>query len=45
MWLKEEQFELLDENTVRARCPHCNQLVRMKLVTEGANAAGLKMGH
>lgn len=45
MWLKEDQFEFLDDNTVRARCPHCNQLVRVNLVTEGANSTGPKMGH
>jgi hypothetical protein len=45
MWLKENQFEVLDESTVRARCPHCGSLVRVKLVTEGANASGPKMGH
>lgn len=45
MWLKDDQFELVDENTVRARCPHCNMLVRLKLVTEGDNATGPKMGH
>lgn len=45
MWLKEDQFEFLDDNTVRTRCPHCNTLVRVKLVTEGANSTGPKMGH
>lgn len=45
MWLKEDQIEVLDENTIRAKCPHCDTLVRVKLVTEGANATGPKMGH
>jgi hypothetical protein len=45
MWLKPEEFELLDEETVRAKCPHCGSTVRFKLVSEGANAAGPKMGH
>ena len=45
MWLKEEDFEYLDEHTVRATCPHCRQLVRLDLVTQGPNAAGPKMGH
>jgi hypothetical protein len=44
MWLKEDQFEFLDD-TIRARCPHCDSLVRVKLVTEGANSSGPKMGH
>ncbi len=45
MWLKTDQFELLDETTVRAQCPHCGSTVRFRLVTEGANATGPKMGH
>lgn len=45
MWIKDDQFEVLDENTVRARCPHCQELVRIKLTGLGANAAGPKMGH
>jgi hypothetical protein len=45
MWLKEDQYELLDEETVRAKCPHCGATVRFSLVTQGANAIGPKMGH
>jgi len=45
MWLGSEQYQLLDEETVSATCPHCNSTVRFKLVTQGANAAGPKMGH
>jgi RNase P subunit RPR2 len=45
MWLKEEQYERLDETTIRGKCPHCGSLVRFSLVTEGANASGPKMGH
>lgn len=45
MWLKPNDFEALDEETVRARCPHCGSMVRFKLVLEGANATGPKMGH
>lgn len=45
MWLKDEEIEYLDEDTIRVRCPHCQQLSRFKLVTMGANAAGPKMGH
>jgi len=45
MWVKEEAITYLDENTVRTACPHCRQIVRLKLVSQGANAAGPKMGH
>ena len=45
MWLKENEFEQLDEETMRAKCPHCSSVVRFNLVTAGANAAGPKMGH
>jgi hypothetical protein len=45
MWIKDEDTEVLDEKTIRARCPHCHELVRITLVTQGANAAGPKMGH
>jgi DNA-directed RNA polymerase subunit RPC12/RpoP len=45
MWLKSSEYETLDEETVRAKCPHCGSVVRFKLVSEGANAAGPKMGH
>lgn len=45
MWVKEEALTYLDENTVRTTCPHCQQIVRLKLVSQGANAAGPKMGH
>ena len=45
MWLTADQYELLDEGTIRGKCPHCGALVRFKLVTEGSNATGPKMGH
>jgi DNA-directed RNA polymerase subunit RPC12/RpoP len=45
MWLKDDQFEMLDENTVRTKCPHCGSTVRFKLVVEGTTASGPKMGH
>ena len=45
MWVDEKDLEYLDENTVRTKCPHCHELVRVKLVTVGSNAAGPKMGH
>ena len=45
MWLKADEHEVLDSETVRAKCPHCGTLSRFKLVTAGANALGPKMGH
>lgn len=45
MWLKDEQFEPVNEETIRAKCPHCGATVRIKLVSAGANACGPKMGH
>ena len=45
MWLKEDHYDVLDEETVRAKCPHCGSTVRFQLVTAGANAAGPKLGH
>jgi hypothetical protein len=45
MWVKDEQIQMLDENTISMTCPHCQQTVRFTLVTAGANAAGPKMGH
>ncbi len=45
MWIKDEDLEVVDEKTVRTTCPHCHEVVRLKLVSEGSNAAGPKMGH
>jgi len=45
MWIKDEQITYPDENTLRVTCPHCQQTVSFKLVSQGANAAGPKMGH
>lgn len=45
MWLKPDAYEMLDDETVRATCPHCGAAVRFKLVTAGDNASGPKMGH
>ncbi len=45
MWVKEEEIEYQDENTIRYKCPHCSETVRFKLVDEGSTAAGPKMGH
>ena len=45
MWLKPAEYEVLDDETVRTKCPHCGAVVRFKLVTTGANALGPKMGH
>jgi DNA-directed RNA polymerase subunit RPC12/RpoP len=45
MWLKEDQYEQLDTETIRAKCPQCGSTVRFKLVSQGETAAGPKMGH
>ena len=45
MWLRADEYEILDAETVRAKCPHCGTLARFKLVTAGPNALGPKMGH
>jgi RNase P subunit RPR2 len=45
MWLKEDQYEQLDEETIRGKCPQCGSTVRFKLVSQGDNATGPKMGH
>ena len=45
MWLKEDQYDRLDEDTIRGKCPQCGSMVRFKLVSQGENAAGPKMGH
>jgi RNase P subunit RPR2 len=45
MWLKADQYEVLDEETLRTRCPHCGATVRFKLVSQGSTATGPKMGH
>jgi len=45
MWVKDGEVEVLDETTIRMKCPHCHELVRLKLVSQGSNATGPKMGH
>jgi RNase P subunit RPR2 len=45
MWLKEDEYEQLDEETIRGKCPQCGSMVRFKLVSQGDNATGPKMGH
>ncbi len=45
MWVKEEEIEHIDENTIRMKCPHCQQYSKFALVTQGPTAAGPKMGH
>jgi hypothetical protein len=45
MWVKDDEMEVLDETTIRTKCPHCRELVRLKLVSRGSNATGPKMGH
>ncbi|MEQ1656736.1 MAG: hypothetical protein ABL960_13655 [Nitrospira sp.] len=45
MWLKQNEVEIVDGETIRAKCAHCTSVVRFRLVSEGANAVGPKMGH
>ena len=45
MLVKDDEVEVLDETTIRMTCPHCHELVRLKLVSQGSNATGPKMGH
>ena len=44
-WIKEQDIEYSDRNTLRVICTHCRQVLRIPLVTEGANAGAPKMGH
>ena len=32
MWLKQDHYDVLDEETVRAKCPHCGSTVRFQLI-------------
>ncbi len=45
MWVSDEAVEHPDPDTVRVTCPHCRATSSFKLVTQGENAAGPKMGH
>lgn len=44
-WIKEQDIEYINDNTLRVTCHHCQQVLRIPLVTEGANAGAPKMGH
>ena len=44
-WKKEEEVEYADENTLKVTCNHCHQVLRIPLITQGANAGAPKMGH
>lgn len=44
-WRKEEEIQYVDENTLKVICNHCQQVLRIPLVTQGANAGAPKMGH
>ncbi len=44
-WVPENAVEYSDENTLRVTCNHCRQVLRIPLVTQGANAGAPKMGH
>lgn len=44
-WIKEQEIDRSNENTLLVSCNHCQQVLRIPLVTEGANAGAPKMGH
>ncbi len=44
-WKKEQDIEYSDENTLKVTCNHCHQILRIPLITQGANAGAPKMGH
>ena len=44
-WINEQDIEYPDDNTWRVTCHHCYQVLRIPLITEGANAGAPKMGH
>ena len=44
-WIDAQDIEYPDENTWRVICQHCHQVLRIPLITEGANAGAPKMGH
>ena len=44
-WIKEQDIEYSNDDTWRITCQHCQQVLRIPLVTEGPNAGAPKMGH
>ena len=44
-WIKEQDIEYPDPNTMKVNCTHCKQTLRIPLITQGANAGSPKMGH
>ncbi len=44
-WVREQDIVYSDKDTLRITCTHCQQVLRILLVTEGANAGMPKMGH
>ncbi|RMH33601.1 MAG: hypothetical protein D6690_11675 [Nitrospirae bacterium] len=44
-WAKEEDIDYPDPNTMKVVCQHCQHIVRIPLIEEGANAHAPKMGH
>ncbi len=44
-WAKEQDIVYSDKDTLRVTCTHCQQVLRISLVTEGVNAGAPKMGH
>lgn len=44
-WIKEQDIDRSNTDVLRVTCTHCRQVLRIPLVTEGANAGAPKMGH
>ena len=44
-WIKEQDIDRSDQDILRVTCTHCQQVLRIPLVTEGDNAGAPKMGH
>ncbi|NKB82052.1 MAG: hypothetical protein GKS05_09230 [Nitrospirales bacterium] len=44
-WIKEEDIQYPDSDTMRVTCHHCLQVLRIPLIVKGANAGAPKMGH
>jgi len=44
-WVQEQDIDRSNRDTLRVTCTHCQQVLRIPLVTEGANAGAPKMGH
>ncbi|GJL51177.1 hypothetical protein [Candidatus Nitrospira salsa] len=44
-WIPEQDIVYSDPNTMKVICTHCKQVLRIPMITQGANAGSPKMGH